>query len=94
MDHQSEVCICAAIQMLWDGYIVRGHRHNDCLRTAYGMPRYLLSERQLHEQGFVTSRGRFVGRREAAALQQAAGVVSKDLEHPYLNGECYSEDLY
>lgn len=28
-----EVCLCAAIQ-LPDGYIVRGHRHHDCLRVA------------------------------------------------------------
>ena len=91
---EPEICICAAVQ-LPDGYIVRGHRHTDCFRTIGGIPRYShLHDGEYLSQGFVTSSNRFVGRKEAASLQIAAGIESKDLEHPYLHGECYSEDLY
>ncbi len=101
----SEFCICAAIQMP-DGYVVRGHRHSDCLAVAGGLrrmvrlepyeswPRYTNDQIRKAPQGFVTSQGRFVERKEAAQLQLTAGIASKDIEHPYFNGECYSEDLY
>lgn len=35
----AEQLICSAILMP-DGYVVRGHRHNDCFRTIDGIPRY------------------------------------------------------
>lgn len=45
-------------------------------------------------QGFVTSRGRFVNRREALRIVKAAG--QPQIDHPALNvGErLYSEDLW
>lgn len=86
-----EICICAAI-IAENGEVIRGHRHMDCLRTASERG---LKQRPGHEhQGFVTSYNRYVDRAEAARLQIAAGIKSADTEHPYLNGECYSEDLY
>ncbi len=88
-----EVCLCAAVQMP-DGYIVRGHRHADALQTAGNIPRYKDVRLPLGAQGFLTSRGRFVGRVEGCSLQRLAGIDSIDSGQEYLNGELYSEDLY
>jgi hypothetical protein len=89
-----EVCICAAVRMN-DGYIVRGHRHADAIRTASKIPKYKDERPCLRNQGFVTSQGRYVDRLEGAKLQKAAGIKSKMPEgQEYLHGELYSEDLY
>jgi len=76
-----EVIICAAILMP-DGYIIRGHRHNDCIHTAAGIARYL-GVRPV-EQGFLTSRNRFVGREEAYVIHRPTEGCS----------DLYSEDVY
>ena len=76
-----ELIICAAIQMP-DGYVIRGHRHNDALGVAAGMPRYAESKGVGVVQGFVTSRNRFVGRQEASLI------------HRGTDADLYSEDLY
>lgn len=83
-----EICICAAVRLM-DGLVVRGHRHHDCLRAAGEMKRIPLGA----AQGFITSRGRFVDRREAMQLQLAAGIVSAD-EGGYRGDGLFSEDLY
>lgn len=86
-----EVCICAALRTP-AGTIIRGHRHNDCLRTAITsgvMP----EDVRTAEQGFVTSRNRFVGRVEGQALQRAAGIPSA-AAGGYRGNILFSEDLY
>jgi hypothetical protein len=92
-----EIVICAAV-LMHDGYVVRGHRHNDCFRTIDGIPRYKDDKEGGlwgRKQGFVTSRNRFVDRVEGCKIQKAAGIKSV-LEgvEAYLHGELYSEDLY
>lgn len=88
---QAEVCICAAIR-LDDGEVFRGHRHNDAIRTAGNAG---VERARIHraEQGFITSRNRFVGREEGAALQRAAGIVSAQTG-ALPEGMLFSEDLY
>ncbi len=88
---QLEVCICAAM-LMDDGYIIRGHRHVACLMTAgnMGYGRQVLRSEQ---QGFVTSRNRFVDRMEGARLQNAAGLVSADTKQS-IKDMLFSEDLY
>ncbi len=99
MEELPEIVICAAIRAD-DGYIVRGHRHNDAIRTMRGMPRYVDSKAPYgDDQGFITSKNRYVDRREACQIQQAAGIPSfyeqGDEPHKaFWNGELYSEDLY
>lgn len=86
-----EVCLCAALLMA-DGYIFRGHRHDDCYLTLMGYKRYAKVDGHQATQGFLTSLGRFVSRVEAAELQQRAGIVS-----PRTGGYAVSltsEDLY
>lgn len=83
-----EFCVCAAIRLA-DGRIIRGHRHDDCIQTAlkWGVQ----PTRHSDVQGFVTSRNRFVDRKEGMAIQQAAGIESIV---GYRGEILFSEDLY
>lgn len=88
-----EVCICAAVKI--GDLVVRGHRHGDCLTTAGAIPGVSRDDVRSGVQGFVTSRNRFVDRREAMRLQRAAGVKSCYSRDGELRGEIlFSEDLY
>lgn len=90
----AEIVICAAVRM-YDGYVVIGHRHSDAIRTAQAIPRYKDQRPFGENQGFVTSKNRYVNRIEGAKIQKAAGIKSKMPEgQDYLHGELYSEDLY
>jgi hypothetical protein len=88
---EAEQCICAAI-MLPNGEVWRGHRHSDAIQTAgkAGATREDVAEA---EQGFITSRNRFVGREEGAVLQARAGIVSAQTGK-LPEGMLFSEDLY
>jgi hypothetical protein len=77
-----EVCLCAALQMP-DGYIFRGHRHDDCYLTLGGCERYTKADGHQAKQGFLTSHGRFVSRSEAADMHADKGKTL-----------LFSEDLY
>lgn len=80
-----EVCLCAAV--LVDGQIIRGHRHDDALQTAgkKGL------DMKACVQGFLTSHGRFVDRREGMNVQNAAAIESVT---GYRGDILFSEDLY
>lgn len=84
-----EICICAAIQLEGGGCILRGQRHCDCIAGL--APRGWYHCR--FAQGFVTSRNRFVDRKEGMRLQLAAGVTSIALGG-YRGSSLFSEDLY
>ena len=84
-----EIVICAAVKTD-DGQIIRGHRHHDALWAAETLG--LRSGRQ-DQQGFITSINRFVGRKEAREIQEAAGIPSADKDGYHFD-ELYSEDLY
>ncbi len=77
---EKELIICAAIKTSGN-VVVRGHRHNDCLRTAFNMN---LESNSIAErtEGFITSKNRFVDRKEAHQIYF-------DTE-----GRLFSEDLY
>jgi len=85
-----EVCICAAV-IADDGYIARGHRHNHCLAVLKDMKKEYHYKPGNH--GFITSRNRYVDRKEGYTLQLQAGIPSAD-KGGYRGGELYSEDLY
>ena len=86
-----EMVICAAIKTK-DGKVIRGHRHADAIYTARRM-RYKLEDLSFADQGFVTSRNRYVSREEGRRLQDAAGIQSADPEG-YRGKTLFSEDLY
>ncbi len=87
-----EICICAAVKMP-DGFIVRGHRHADCYHNLSGRPKYKKAIFHNTEEGFITSKNRFVSREEGRKLQDAAGIKSADPEG-YRGDTLFSEDLY
>lgn len=87
---EKEICICAAVKTKC-GKVIRGHRHADCLNYIfYGNLERLIDK---DAQGFVTSKNRFVTRKEGRKLQEEAGIksVSRD---GYCSGTLFSEDLY
>jgi hypothetical protein len=86
-----EFCICAAI-ICKDGYIVRGHRHGDCIRTMQNMKKEI-RQPSSEAQGFITSRNRFVNRKEAAYLQNSAKIKSVWTNN-IIKDILFSEDLY
>jgi len=83
-----ETVIVAAIRMP-GGYVVHGHRHMDAMMAAARIPRYTETDVDKAEQGFVTSQGRFVDRREAHQIHYAD---EPSIRHP--DGQLYSEELY
>jgi hypothetical protein len=89
-----EICICAAIR-LDDGRIIRGHRHVDCIVTARAWKKagqdigYIRQD----QQGFVTSRNRFVDRTEGARLSREHAHVTPD-GMAFQGDKLFSEDLY
>lgn len=91
LDHMSnEIVICAAVGI--GGQLFRGNRSADCIMSA----RNLLGKRMIvrrDNQGFITSTGRFVSRKEAYDLQIAAGIPSAQGRYS-IPGTLYSEDLY
>lgn len=94
-----EICICAAIR-LPDGRVIRGHRHHNCFHAIAELATVDASvpsgpvATARFEQGFVTSRNRFVGREEGVALQIAAGIPSADTVRKGYGNQLFSEDLY
>lgn len=93
---RKEICICSAIQMP-DGELIRGHRHDSCYDVVRRRPD--AEEKRLDivhaAQGFITSRNRFVDRREAMTLQRASGLPSRyRKDGAYVGEELFSEDLY
>lgn len=83
-----EVPACAAIRTA-HGFLFAGKRHGECLTAALasGYDKAYLT------QGFMTTRGRFVDRKEALKLCQAAGLPSAD-PGGYRGDILFSEDLY
>ena len=89
-----EFCICAAIKLV-TGEVIYGHRHNNCYDVVSARPGFTKTLVLDAVQGFVTSRGRFVGREEAMKLQRASGKPSKySFNGKYCGKMLFSEDLY
>ena len=86
-----EYILCAAIcnpeelDMAGHPLIYCGHRHNNILWQSEKI------SRNPHHQGFLTNKGRFVDRKEAAIIALAAKQIEK-LE--YVDDKLFSEDLY
>jgi hypothetical protein len=83
-DTTPETIICAAVRAS-NGKVIRGHRHNDAIRTLQAMEGYQGEQPDGQDQGFVTSTNRFVNRREAYRLH------FPDRAEP---DELRSDDLY
>lgn len=90
-DLRWEICICAAWKTE-EGPIIRGHRHPHCRDSALSMGLHPIGN--MSAQGFITSTGRFVDRKEGARLQREACAWNARTGLRF-QGECLmSEDLY
>ena len=90
-----EKVICAAIKI--GRQVFYGHRHNHAIRAMNDKLSYTLNRQQIDKlkkiQGFVTTEGRFVDRKEGMKIQIAAGIKSANKKQGgYFGGELYSED--
>lgn len=94
-----EYIICAALWYKTDevfvhqpknidkGIVFAGRRHHNCfIPLSIAFPQ---RDKNSVEQGFLTSKDRFVNRQEAAEIAFAAGQIKDEA-----NGCLFSEDLY
>ena len=95
MNKNKEFILCAAIN--FNGVIVCGLRHGDC----YGIIKSLLSpyispiDLPLRdEQGFLTSKNRFINREEAFLMAKENNQICHHLFDKDETGTLISEDLY
>lgn len=91
-----EIIICAAIQVVEIGKVFYGHRHNHCFTAMNDHMSWTMNRQEISKvkniQGFVTSNGRFVDRKEALIIALENYQV---LDKSQIRGdELYSEDLY
>lgn len=75
------------------GIVILGYRHGQCIHTLLSLKGLRTVEKApdgvgKHVQGFLTSKNRFVDRKEAAQIAFDTGQT-KDLK-----GMLFSEDLY
>ena len=84
-----EIVICAAVIGV-DGRVIRCHRHNHGIAVLAELKVKLRPDHDA--QGFITSKNRYVNRKEGLQLQLAAGIPSADIGG--YGKELFSEDLY
>ena len=89
---EKEIIICSAVKAD-DGTIYRGHRHGDCIMTIARAGKKMMRGESEDTQGFITSKNRYVGRKEARKIQEEAGIKSV-AEGGYRYDTLFSEDLY
>jgi len=88
----SEYILCAAIALSVRNdeppVIIGGFRHGECMTAAIkmGYSNYISQD----EQGFLTSKGRFVDRKEAKVIAKNANQLIRDSIFENL----ISEDIY
>ena len=89
-----EKIICSAIK-LETGEIFYGHRHNHCFDAINGKLSWTMNRQEIDkiskEQGFVTTEGRFVDRREGWKIAEKANQI---IQQSGSEGTLYSEDIY
>lgn len=93
---EREFIVCSAIltteqgkEILNGAEFLTGLRHHSIFRTFNNPPDYILADRNPRSQGFMTSMGRWVDRKEAAEIARRERQVRED--H---SGILFSEDLY
>lgn len=103
MDNTKEYIICAAIHYqsllmgklthhpknVDSGFVVCGHRHSNIIELTHKLCGFSLHDSDI--QGFLTSKNRFINRKEATIIAREANQLSK----PHYEGqELYSENIY
>lgn len=96
IDNTKEYILCAALKRKEPKQQMIGYP-NDLAYIKIGMRHFDIRDRfpgevsmKIDDQGFLTSRGRFVSRKEAEEIARECGQVVGDL----IGGILTSEDLY
>ena len=92
----AERIICAAIKLVETGKVFYGHRHDQCLNSLNGELSWTMNRQEISKvekvQGFVTTKGRFVDRKEGLKIAIENDQV---IDKTQIRGDnLYSEDLY
>lgn len=82
-----ETIVCAANRLNEDGRIILGIRHCDMFMHSAVKSGELLKS----EQGFITNRGRFLGRHEALEMVKDDPRFEKEVP---IKDKLFSEDMY
>lgn len=104
-DKFTRLIVCAAVRNKSTGEVVCGARHGDCLNAVI---RYKLDEKpgsETWECGFIDQKNRFITRKEAWTVADAAGQIRRPagFEKNYESqrapgvgddGMLFSENLY
>jgi hypothetical protein len=95
---KEEYIVCSAIKRLIPRKCKPYHNNNDICNIELGLRHHDIFQRYIGEvskrpcdQGFFTSHGRFVGRKEAYIIAYNVGQVT---EKPSETRLLFSEDLY
>ena len=91
-----EKIICAAIKIVETGKVFYGHRHDQCLNSLNNELSWTMNRQEILKvkkvQGFVTSEGRFVDRKEGLKIALENDQI---IDKTQIRGDnLYSEDLY
>lgn len=73
-----------------EGIVICGHRHHNCIYIMCAITGKMQHEINGEEQGFLTSKNRFVSREEALKIAFECKQITKSLNDRIL----FSEDLY
>jgi hypothetical protein len=104
-DELPERVVCAAVHYqdgnkyehqprnIESGVVICGWRHHNCLATVFALKPSLKME-SATIQGFITTKGRFVDRKEARIVAFKAGQVKDWTSNHRDILELFSEDLY
>ena len=88
---EKEVVIAAAVKADDETiFSIEGKRHHEIFQDIREAGKALLIRQD--QQGFVTSTGRYVDRKEALEIQKAAGIESVDKDG--YRDQLYSEDIF
>ena len=91
-----ERIICAAIKIVETGKVFYGHRHDQCLNSLNGELSWTMNKQEISKvkkvQGFVTTEGRFVDRKEGLKIALENDQVIDKTQNR--GNDLYSEDLY
>lgn len=94
MDNKKEYILCAALKRKAPKLIALP---NDLPKIEIGLRHFDIRDRfygevsmKMEDQGFLTSKGRFVSRKEAEIIARECGQITGHL----IGGELTSEDLY
>jgi len=89
--YKKEFIICSAVD--YNDIIVCGRRHGDCNDTIRNLA-FVFSIPDRDKQGFMTSAGRFVSRKEAFKIAKENNQIWHTLHDGLDDKELTSEDLF